>query len=294
MSTVHKITTARALGLKAAFLLVVLNLGLIISNGFNFGVEFTGGVLTRFASEQAVTVQVMQNQLNPMIDGEFSINSESGNTVWTVRQGLDEQRTSSDIWLSKLNNTIAVKLLDSDFIGPQIGQELIEQGGLALMASLIVILLYLATRFEWRLATGAIIALMHDVIVVLGVFATLGLEFNLTVLAAILAVIGYSLNDSIIVADRMRELLRLNKNNSLNEIVDAAVSSTMTRTLITSGTTLATIGAIWWLGGQPLQGFAIALFVGILVGTFSSICICATVPGKIGLKPQHYQPIHTQ
>jgi len=184
---------------------------------------------------------------------------------------------------------LAITLLDSDFIDTQIGEELVNQGGLAMLTALIIILMYLSARFEWRFACGAILALAHDLIFVLGVFAWSGVEFNLTVLASLLAIIGYSLNDSIIVADRIRELMRMNKTSGLSSIINEAVKSTLTRTLITSGTTLTTISAVWLLAGAPLQGFSIALFSGVFIGTFSSICISATFPELTGLDVDHYK-----
>ena len=171
------------------------------------------------------------------------------------------------------------------------GDELFEQGCLALFSAMVAVMLYLAVRFEWRLAVGSVVALVHDLLLVLGLFSLLSIEFNLTVLASLLAIIGYSLNDSIIVGDRVRELLRVKSNNALSpaSIINSAIKSTLTRTLITSGTTLATVASVWLLAGAPLQGFAIALFTGIVVGTFSSICIAATLPELLGLSAKNYE-----
>ena len=179
------------------------------------------------------------------------------------------------------------------------GDELFDQGCLAMFAAMIAVMIYLAVRFEWRLALGSVVALVHDLILVLGLFSLLQIEFNLTVLASLLAIIGYSLNDSIIVGDRVRELLRVKSNNVLSPatIINNAIKSTLTRTLITSGTTLATVASVWLLAGAPLQGFAIALFTGIVVGTFSSICIAATLPELLGLSAKNYEvkvDAHTQ
>ena len=157
-----------------------------------------------------------------------------------------------------------------------------------MLTALIIILLYLSARFEWRFATGAILALAHAIIFVLGVFAWSGIEFNLTVVASLLAIVGYSLNDSIIIADRIRELMCSNYKHNISEVIDGAIKSTLTRTLITSGTTLSTIAAVWLLAGPPLQGFSIALFCGVFIGTFSSICISATFPEISGLTADYY------
>lgn len=286
-----RMTQLRQAGFKTAMAMIFISIITLVVNGLNFGIEFTGGVLTRFTTEEAVTTEQVHKLLADQVQGQFSLSSAKDATEWSVHQESAQAKEHYKVWFDKFVKSaeFSVQFLDSDAFGPQIGAQLVNQGGLALIASLVAILLYLALRFEWRLAVGAITALFHDVTVVLGVFALTGLEFNLTVLAAILAVIGYSLNDSIIVADRVRELMRVNKDSSLDRIINAAISSTMTRTLVTSGTTLATIGSIWLLAGKPLQGFAVSLFTGILVGTLSSICISATVPALLGLNVDHYK-----
>lgn len=169
------------------------------------------------------------------------------------------------------------------------GEDLANQGGLALLVSLLCIMGYLSIRFEWRLALGSLLALLHDIVFVLGFFALSQMEFNLTVLAAILAILGYSLNDSIIIADRIRDLLRLKPKESTADINNQAIAATFTRTMITSGTTLLTVSALWLLGGASLQGFSIAMFIGIIVGTWSSIAVGTSLPEVLGLKPEHYQ-----
>ena len=151
-----------------------------------------------------------------------------------------------------------------------------------------VILLYLSLRFEWRFAAGSVIALFHDVIIVLGLFAWFDISFDLTILASLLAIIGYSLNDSIIIGDKVREIMKRTNDKNIDSIINQAIKSTIARTLITSGTTLTTILAIWIFAGEYLSGFAIALFSGVLVGTFSSIAISATVPQLLGLTSDYY------
>ncbi len=285
------ITKLRNTGFKTALVFIVMSIVGLLMYGLNLGIEFTGGVITRFETTEVVSQEKMQQLLQDQVQGQFKLESAKDNTQWSVHQEADQAKEHYKVWFDKLVKVadVGVQFLDSDAFGPQVGEQLINQGGLAMMAALVSILLYLAMRFEWRLAVGAITALFHDVLVVLGVFAFTGQEFNLTALAAILAVIGYSLNDSIIVGDRVRELMRLNKDSTLDSIINAAIASTMTRTLITSGTTLATIIAIWVLAGTPLRGFAMSLFTGILVGTLSSICIAATVPALLGLDVDHYK-----
>ena len=164
-----------------------------------------------------------------------------------------------------------------EFVGPQVGGELTEKGGLAMLYALIGILAYVAWRFEWRFALGAVIALVHDVLVTVGVFSLLGLEFSLPVLAAVLAVIGYSLNDTIVVFDRIRENFRKMRKGTIVDIMNSAINQTLRRTLLTSLTTLLVVVTLILLGGEIIKGFAVALFIGILVGTYSSIFVASPV-----------------
>ncbi len=303
-STWFNPTKARFIGLYLTMVFIVVALLGIFYKGINLGIDFTGGFITEFETSQTISQQDMQQLLDKKIDGNFILTSADKGARWFVRQpdenaNLQTDKTNtSNTWLTELakaevflTNGIIITPLDSDYIGTQLGDELIEQGGLAMLSALIVIMLYLWARFEWRFAAGAIIALFHDVLVVIGFFAWTQLEFNLTVLASLLAIIGYSLNDSIIVADRVRELMRVNHQTKLDDIINNAISSTLTRTMITSGTTLITIAAIWWLAGEPLAGFSVALFVGIVVGTLSSICISATFPELVGLDVEHYKKL---
>jgi preprotein translocase subunit SecF len=221
---------------------------------------------------------------------DFTLSAQSSQHF----QLREAEQASTSPWLATLtqDETLGAEVLSSSYLGSQVGDELFEQGCLALFAAMVAVMIYLALRFEWRLALGSVVALMHDVVVVVGLFAWLQLDFNLTVLASLLAIIGYSLNDSIIVGDRVRELLRLDSTTqqaSVNTVINESIKSTLTRTLITSGTTLATVASVWLLAGAPLQGFSIALFVGIVVGTLSSICIAATLPQLLGLRHENYQ-----
>ena len=181
-----------------------------------------------------------------------------------------------------------VEVLNTSIVGPQVGAEMANQGGMAILVAMLCILGYLSYRFEWRLAAGSLFALLHDVVFVLGFFAATQMEFNLTVLAAVLAILGYSLNDSIIIADRIRELLISKPNQDTETTNNQAIAATISRTMVTSGTTLITVGALWLLGGGPLEGFSIAMFIGIVTGTWSSISVGTTLPEYLGLKPEHY------
>jgi len=272
----------------AVFILFSL-LGLFY-NGLNLGLDFTGGYLTEFSTQQSITQNKMEGLLTSFLPDTFQLSSAENGTHWSVQQIDNDISLKGKTWLTEFSEKSGLTIMPQDaiFIGSQVGEELINQGGLALLTSVIVILLYLSFRFEWRLAAGSVIALFHDVIIVLGIFAWFELSFDLTILASLLAIIGYSLNDSIIVGDKIREIMKRNKENSIETIINLAIKSTIVRTLITSGTTLATILAIWFFAGESLAGFSIALFSGILVGTFSSIAISATVPQLLGLTADYY------
>lgn len=297
----EKGTRLRFMGMLLSTILVLLSVFTLTQKGLNFGLDFTGGYLTEFTTSQSVELKELQSFIAKNHNGEFELTAQ-GNSHFQLREAPSASTTANSLdWQSAVtqNDDINAQVLSSAYIGSQVGDELFDQGCLAMFAAMIAVMIYLAVRFEWRLAVGSVVALVHDLILVLGLFSLLQIEFNLTVLASLLAIIGYSLNDSIIVGDRVRELLRVQSNNVLSPatIINNAIKSTLTRTLITSGTTLATVASVWLLAGAPLQGFAIALFTGIVVGTFSSICIAATLPELLGLSAKNYEvkvDAHTQ
>lgn len=281
----------RIAGFYLAITLMALSLLGLGFKGLNLGLDFTGGYMTEFTTEQSIDKTQMQQQLSEVLHDGFELNSSAANTQWNIRQAVGAENVIDKAWLTTFSNQSGYSITpqDSTFIGSQVGAELIDNGSLALLVAAIAMMLYLTWRFEWRLACGSLVALVHDVLVVLGLFAWLDLPFDLTVLASVLAIIGYSLNDSIVIGDKLREVMGAKTANSMNDMIDTAVKSTLTRSLITSGTTLATIGAIWIFGGQPLQGFAIGLFAGVVFGTLSSIALSATIPQLIGLNKDFYR-----
>ena len=295
-------TKTRKLSFALSILLLLVSILGLSLKGLNWGIDFSGGYITEFTTSQSVAHTEMESQLAQVIDTEFNLTSAQDDTYWIVRNAEASSINENIQWTTDLSKKLNEELspaksdealivitpMDSDFIDSQIGEELIEQGGLSLMAALLVVLIYLATRYEWRFALGAIWALLHDVIIVIGLFAWLQLEMNLTVLAAFLAIVGYSLNDSIVLLDKIREFMQVDSGSEINELVNKSIYSTLGRTLITSGTTLITISAIWWLAGLSLNEFSIALFAGILVGTFSSIGISATLPVLLGIKSDYF------
>ncbi|MBO9491930.1 protein translocase subunit SecF [Endozoicomonas sp. G2_1] len=273
-----------------ASIFTLLALFSLFFKGLNLGLDFTGGYLTEFTTQQSITQNKMEGLLTSFLPDTFQLSSAENGTYWSVQQVDNDRSLKGKTWLTEFSEHSGLTIMPQDaiYIGSQVGDELIDQGGLALLTSVIVILFYLSFRFEWRLAAGSVLALFHDVIIVLGIFSWFELSFDLTILASLLAIIGYSLNDSIIVGDKVREIMKRNKEDKIEAIINLAIKSTIVRTLITSGTTLATILAIWFFAGESLSGFAIALFSGILVGTFSSTAISATVPQLLGLTADYY------
>ena len=274
----------------AIILSTLLILGSFFSfatKGINWGLDFTGGVVTEVQLDKRITTSELQPLLNAAYQQEVTVISASEPGRWVLRYA-DTAQSNVDI-AQTLAPLGEVQVLNTSIVGPQVGKELAEQGGLALLVAMLAILGYLSYRFEWRLASGALFALVHDVIFVLAFFALTQMEFNLTVLAAVLAILGYSLNDSIIIADRIRELLIAKPKLAIQEINNQAIVATFSRTMVTSGTTLMTVGALWIMGGGPLEGFSIAMFIGILTGTFSSISVGTSLPEFLGLAPEHYQ-----
>ncbi len=262
---------------------------LVAVKGFNWGLDFTGGVVAEVQLSDQVAKDALKTKLDTAFQQDVQVVGMAEQDRWTIRysQLTDAPQPNLVDALSSVSDQ--VKVLNSSVVGPQVGQDMVDQGGLAVLVCFLMIMLYLSVRFEWRLALGALAAIIYDVTLILGLFAFTQFEFNLTVLAAVLAILGYSLNDSIIIADRVREMLRGNPNGDTDNLLNESVKATFSRTMVTSGTTLITVSALWLLGGAALQGFAIALVVGIVSGTWSSVSVGITLPKLLGLQPCHYQ-----
>ncbi|WP_425289397.1 protein translocase subunit SecF [Shewanella indica] len=270
--------------------LMIVSISVIAVKGLNWGLDFTGGVVSEIRIDSSISAKTLQPLLQQAYGQEVSLIAAGEPGRWVLRYAAPSAGQS----MPELPEVLAgmntqVEVLNTSIVGPQVGQELAEQGGLALLVAMLCILGYLSYRFEWRLAAGAVFALVHDVIFVLAFFAATQMEFNLTVLAAVLAILGYSLNDSIIIADRIRELLAAKPKLAVKDINNQAIAATFARTMVTSGTTLMTISALWIMGGGPLEGFSIAMFIGVLTGTFSSISVGTSLPEWLGLSSEHYR-----
>ena len=272
-----------------SIMLFMSSVMLVAVKGFNWGLDFTGGVVAEVQLSDQVTKDALKTKLDTAFQQDVQVVGMAEQDRWTIRysQLTDAPQPNLVDALSSVSDQ--VKVLNSSVVGPQVGQDMVDQGGLAVLVCFLMIMLYLSVRFEWRLALGALAAIIYDVTLILGLFAFTQFEFNLTVLAAVLAILGYSLNDSIIIADRVREMLRGNPNGDTDNLLNESVKATFSRTMVTSGTTLITVSALWLLGGAALQGFAIALVVGIVSGTWSSVSVGITLPKLLGLQPCHYQ-----
>lgn len=280
---------------------IALVIGSIVAmcvKGLNWGLDFTGGVVVETEFTQGVDLeQVKEAYAKEGINGNAQHFGSQSDVMVRVapKEGLDQQTVTSKVMAASKTIDKDVKLSRSEYVGPAVGEELVESGILAIVVSLIAILAYIAFRFEWRMATGAVISLAYDVIVVLGVFAVLQIEYDLTVLAAVLTVVGYSLNDKIVVFDRIREnAVRLPRNTTMYDIFNISITETLSRTIITSGTTLITVVSLMVFGGEMIYGFALALFVGIVFGTISSIYVASTWALVLGIKRENLVPVKVE
>lgn len=269
----------RGLASILSIVMVLSSVGVLAFKGLNFGLDFTGGTLIEVLYEESVDLSNVRSSLSEAgYENAIVVNFGSDTDVLVrLPQGMSPTLGQEVLSTLRADASSDVELKRIEFVGPQVGEQLREQGGLAVLLALIVVLIYIAMRFQIKFAVGAVAALMHDVIITLGAFALVGWDFDLTVLAAILAVIGYSLNDTIVVADRIRENLRKLRKQNPYDVVNISLTETLDRTLATSGTTLMVLFALAFFGGEMIHSFALALIIGIGVGTYSSIYIVANL-----------------
>lgn len=264
-----------------SLILIVTSFFMVFFKGLNFGIDFTGGIIIEAEFEQESNLQDIRDRLN---ENEFQNalvqNFGSPNDVLIrlePQENMDGGAVRDQILSLLTSIDSSAELLRIEFVGPQVGQDLTEQGSLAMLFALIMIFFYVTFRFKWKFALGALTALVHDVIILIGFFAIFQRNFDLTILAAVLATIGYSLNDTIVVYDRIRENFRVMRGEAPLAIINQSITQMLGRTIITSGTTLLVLLALFFLGGETVSGFALALIVGIFVGTYSSIFIACTL-----------------
>jgi preprotein translocase subunit SecF len=288
----------RKIALFISGLLLLVSIISLATQGLNLGIDFTGGTLVEIGYSEAVELAQVREALS---------NSEFGNAVVQYfgsasdvlirippSEGLNSANISSKI-LNVLSGTGQnIEMRRIEFVGPQVGEELKNDGGLAMIYALMGILIYVAMRFQLRFSVGAIVALVHDVLITLGVFSITGIDFDLTVLAALLAVIGYSLNDTIVVFDRVRENFRKIREATPIEVFNVSLNQTLSRTIMTSLTTLLVLVALFVFGGEIIHSFATALIIGVLIGTYSSLFVASPVTITLGISKEDLMPVQKE
>lgn len=281
----------RKIALVFSALLILVSITSLSINGLKLGIDFTGGTLVEVGFQQAAELDKLRLSLD-----QAGFTDATVQNFGTSKDVLIRLQSRADISNAELSNNIlqAVNTVSSgevavrrvEFVGPQVGDELQEDGGLALLYSMFGILLYISWRFEYKFSLGSVAALVHDVLITLGFFSVLQMEFDLTVLAAVLAVIGYSLNDTIVVYDRIRENFRALRKKSPENIINLSLNQTLSRTLMTSFTTALVLVALAFLGGEIIHNFALALLIGISTGTYSSIYVASPVVMALGISKE--------
>ena len=271
--------------------LAVASVGLYFANGLNFGIDFAGGIMIEVGTPGPANLAGMRSSLGQLGLGEIQLQEFGAPDDVLIRVerqpgGAEAQNAAVQLIRQSLGDSLGdgVDYRRVEFVGPKVGGELIEAGIMAVLASVLAMLIYIWFRFELPFGIGSVIALVHDVLVTIGMFALIGLEFNLSIVAALLLIVGYSMNDTVVVYDRVRENLRKYKSRSLPEILNRSVNDTLSRTVMTSATTLMALLALFIFGGEVIRGFSFAMIWGILVGTYSSIFIAT--PVLLYLKPR--------
>lgn len=272
----------------------------IIIRGLNFGVDFTGGYTIEVGYQSAPDLDQIRGTLEAAELPDAVVQTFGTSTDVLIRMAPGEQQSDdaqvSDAVLAALATTseTPIEMRRVEFVGPQVGEELRETGGLAILFALAGIVIYIWFRFEKKFSVGSVLALVHDVLITVGIFALFQFEFDLTVLAAILAVIGYSLNDTIVVFDRIRENFLSMRRGTSAEVMNASINQTLTRTVVTSGTTLFVLLSLFFLGGAIIHGFALALLIGVVVGTYSSIFVASLAVLMLGITREDMMPVEKE
>jgi preprotein translocase subunit SecF len=280
----------RRIAIILSAVLLVVSISALVTKGLNFGIDFTGGTLIEVGYPEEVELEAIRNALAESgFEGAQAQHFGSSRDVLVriaPQAGKETSQLSEEALAALRQQNAAMEMRRVEFVGPQVGEELTEQGALAMIYALIGILIYIMVRFQWRFAPGAVIALVHDVLIIIGFFALFQFDFDLTVLAALLAVIGYSLNDTIVVFDRIRENFRKIRKASSVDIVNASLNQTLSRTLMTSITTLVVLISLFVFGGEVIHVFSLALIMGVLVGTYSSIYVASTATLALGVSKE--------
>ncbi|MDC0147786.1 protein translocase subunit SecF [Alphaproteobacteria bacterium] len=279
----------RGLAFLVSAILMVGSIGIFLNNGLNFGIDFKGGTLMEINSESDIDIAALRGQLGGLNLGEVQIQQFGTPNDALIRVSDQVDATSTQGGLNAVE--VIRQDLEGQFdirrvevVGPQVSSELIQTGIIAVLTAIACMLIYIWFRFEWQFSVGAVMALVHDVVLTIGIFSLLQLDFNLSILAAILTIVGYSMNDTVVVYDRVRENLRKFKKTELPVLLDVAINETLSRTVMTSVTTMLALIALYVLGGEVIRGFTFAMVWGVLVGTYSSIFIASPLLLFLGVK----------
>ncbi len=274
-----------------SIILILLSIGLFFLNGLNFGIDFKGGTLIEIETQNKIEISQVRSSLNSLSLGDIQVQEFGSDKNLLIRieqqQGGDQiQQNVLEIVKQKLMNDISetINFRRTEVVGPKVSGELIQSGTIAILVAVFAMLIYIWLRFEWQFSLGAVIALLHDVILTIGVFCLTQLEFNLPIIAAILTIVGYSMNDTVVVYDRVRENLRKFRSKEITSLLNLSINETLSRTIVTSVTTLLALVSLYIFGGEVIKGFTFAMIWGVLVGTYSSIFVAAPLLTYLDVK----------
>ena len=274
-----------------SIILILLSIGLFFLNGLNFGIDFKGGTLIEIETQNKIEISEVRSSLNTLSLGDVQVQEFGSDKNLLIRieqqQGGDQiQQNVLEIVKEKLTSDISetINFRRTEVVGPKVSGELIQSGTIAIFVAVFAMLIYIWLRFEWQFSLGAVIALLHDVILTIGVFCLTQLEFNLPIIAAILTIVGYSMNDTVVVYDRVRENLRKFRSKEITSLLNLSINETLSRTIVTSVTTLLALVSLYIFGGEVIKGFTFAMIWGVLVGTYSSIFVAAPLLTYLDVK----------
>ena len=264
-----------------SILAIIFSLFFLVYKNLNFGIDFKGGTLIEIKKDENLSIAEIRNQLSELNIGDIQIQTFGSDDIILIRiensKNLDTNADMSSIELirSSLGNDVIIQR--TEIVGPKVSSELIQKGIIAIIIAVFLMLFYIWIRFEWQFSIGAVTALIHDVMITMGIFSFLQIEFNLSIIAALLTIIGYSMNDTVVVYDRIRENLRKYKQMNIFDLINQSLNETMSRTLLTSVTTLLALFSLYFLGGEVLKGFTLAMIIGVFIGTYSSVFIASQI-----------------
>jgi len=264
-----------------SILAIISSLFFLVYKNLNFGIDFKGGTLIEIKKDKELSIAEIRNQLSELNIGDIQIQTFGSDDIILIRIEnsknliINADMSSIELIRSSLGNDIIIQR--TEIVGPKVSSELIQKGIIAIIIAVLLMLFYIWIRFEWQFSIGAVTALIHDVIITMGIFSFLQIEFNLSIIAALLTIIGYSMNDTVVVYDRIRENLRKYKQMNIFDLINQSLNETMSRTLLTSVTTLLALFSLYFLGGEVLKGFTLAMIIGVFIGTYSSVFIASQI-----------------